>query len=485
MDAPPCRVLRDPPQRSASAAGTILAAVESGRGRHFIVDRARLDACAAIVADVTRRRYPDARDSVPQPLAPFRGGRRRPRGGTRPRARGRARRSTPRSRASTSRSSACCSTPAPAVPGRYARDRRRSLRPLGGSRRRELPRVHGGDVLVAHRDDPLRADATALAAIDADALAHVFQASEANPLVGLDGRAALLRRLGAAVADRPAAMFAPLPRARRRRRGGIDPRRAARAHERHLAAGLRPRRRRRWATSGAIRTRAARDATAGLVPFHKLSQWLAYSLLRAVRARGHARGRAGRADRAARVPQRRAAARHRRAAAARSGRRRAAPRGRQRTRRRVARAHRRAGRRARARSCARSSAAPTCRSPVSSKAAPGRPDANSPRRRAAAIRRSRSTAMAPSSERSSVSPDPDRPDLSPIREFRHEAERPRPRPPARAAQAHADAQEGDQHDLVPAAAERDRRADGLRGHARHADARGRDRDAARDDGARG
>src|SRR5439155_345736 len=57
----------------------------------------------------------------------------------------------------------------------------------------------------ARQDDPLRVDASALAAMDAATLASLFQAGTANPLLGLEGRAALLRRLGSAlVAQRDA-----------------------------------------------------------------------------------------------------------------------------------------------------------------------------------------------------------------------------------------------------------------------------------------
>ena len=44
---------------------------------------------------------------------------------------------------------------------------------------------------------PLQADATGLQSVTADALAAAFQVAPANPLVGLDGRVALLHRLGA------------------------------------------------------------------------------------------------------------------------------------------------------------------------------------------------------------------------------------------------------------------------------------------------
>ena len=51
---------------------------------------------------------------------------------------------------------------------------------------------------------PLRVDAVGLGRIDAAALAQAFQVGAGNPLVGLEGRAQLLRRLGAALAAQPA-----------------------------------------------------------------------------------------------------------------------------------------------------------------------------------------------------------------------------------------------------------------------------------------
>ncbi|WP_341703943.1 DUF1688 family protein, partial [Ferrovibrio sp.] len=53
------------------------------------------------------------------------------------------------------------------------------------------------------RKNPLRADAAGLAPLAPNAIAHAFQVSAANPLVGVEGRAALLRNLGAALAARP------------------------------------------------------------------------------------------------------------------------------------------------------------------------------------------------------------------------------------------------------------------------------------------
>src|SRR6185295_3373724 len=60
--------------------------------------------------------------------------------------------------------------------------------------------------------DPLRADAARLAALTAEDLAHGFQLAGDNPLVGLDGRAALLQRLGTAVATNGVLARADTPR---------------------------------------------------------------------------------------------------------------------------------------------------------------------------------------------------------------------------------------------------------------------------------
>ncbi|MDB5445789.1 MAG: uracil phosphoribosyltransferase, partial [Phenylobacterium sp.] len=131
---------------------------------------------------------------------------------------------------------------------------------------------------------PLRADA--LGRLDAARLAEAFQAREDNPLVGLDGRAVLLRRLGEAV-GRPGALYDEM---------------AARASDRKLPAPvilevllerLGPIWPGRVALDGVSlgdcwRHPAIRraDATDGLVPLHKLSQWLAYSLIEPLQTSG-------------------------------------------------------------------------------------------------------------------------------------------------------------------------------------------------------
>ena len=113
-----------------------------------------------------------------------------------------------------------------------------------------------------------------------------------NRLVGVEGRAALLASLGAAVAAKPE-VFAREDRARP---GGLYDYLAAQAEDGRLAAPriLEARARRISApiwpsrlTLGGVplgdtwRHPAIKrgDATNGLVPIHKLSQWLSYSLI--------------------------------------------------------------------------------------------------------------------------------------------------------------------------------------------------------------
>ena len=156
--------------------------------------------------------------------------------------------------------------------------------------------AHGA--LSARPESPLRADAKVLETLTSDVLRHQFQASDANPMEGLEGRAALLRRLGAAVAAKPE-IFA---RADAPRPGGMFDHLATLAAGRSIAAPV--------VLSELLRHLGAiwpsrlelngiplgdcwrhpamttGDATNQFVPLHKLSQWLAYSLIEPLQAAG-------------------------------------------------------------------------------------------------------------------------------------------------------------------------------------------------------
>jgi hypothetical protein len=139
--------------------------------------------------------------------------------------------------------------------------------------------------------DQLRVDADALTNLDTETLRDGFQVTDSNPLVGLEGRAELLRALGRLVGQRPE-IFAlgdtPRP-------GGFFDHLVAIAQGGPIPAPLIlselllqfgpiwPSR----LTLGGVPLGdcwrhpclTTTDATNGLVPLHKLSQWLAYSLI--------------------------------------------------------------------------------------------------------------------------------------------------------------------------------------------------------------
>jgi Protein of unknown function (DUF1688) len=150
----------------------------------------------------------------------------------------------------------------------------------------------------ANRDEPLRVDATALQQLTVAGLQNGFRVSEGNPLVGLEGRVELLRRLGQQVSALPGIFSrgdAPRP-------GGLFDHLAAQADKRSIAAAtilsellrqLGPIWPSRIALGGIplgdcwrhpdMRTD---DATSELVPLHKLSQWLSYSLIEPMQRAG-------------------------------------------------------------------------------------------------------------------------------------------------------------------------------------------------------
>lgn len=146
--------------------------------------------------------------------------------------------------------------------------------------------------MSADASNALRADAIVLKRLDAAALNAAFQVTQDNPLAGAQGRAQLLNRLGAALEARPdlfALVDSPRP-------GGLFD-----ALKRRAVANTLP-----AATIlemlldafGPIwQGRPTLDGTAlgdcwphpvlnGFVPLHKLSQWLAYSLIEPLQAAG-------------------------------------------------------------------------------------------------------------------------------------------------------------------------------------------------------
>jgi len=136
-----------------------------------------------------------------------------------------------------------------------------------------------------------RADAIGLTGLTAGALGTAFQVSEDNPLTGLEGRAALLRRLGDVVALAPE-YFGSSESARLGNLGVwlLHSARAGRLEASAiLAAVLRelgPIWRGRPHLAGQSLGDVWRHSRLGFVPFHKLSQWLSYSLFEPLEAAG-------------------------------------------------------------------------------------------------------------------------------------------------------------------------------------------------------
>jgi hypothetical protein len=140
---------------------------------------------------------------------------------------------------------------------------------------------------------PLQVDAVGLRALPTDRLAQAFQVSESNPMVGLQGRAILLRRLGEVMAEQPevftdAARPSGLFDLMVADEGGIAHTASVDAHDilsqvlvsmsaiwplGHRIGGVPLGD--VWRHS-AVRGEGPSD---GWMPFHKLSQWLTYSLL--------------------------------------------------------------------------------------------------------------------------------------------------------------------------------------------------------------
>jgi Protein of unknown function (DUF1688) len=120
------------------------------------------------------------------------------------------------------------------------------------------------------KGDPLRVDAERLAALTPADIAMGFQVRAHNPLTGLEGRAELLRKLGGVDLDRPGALFDIVAT-------GSDVRAAS-----ILAAVL--------DKLSPIWPLPMGDVwphpEIGLVPFHKLSQWLSYSLVEPLEGAG-------------------------------------------------------------------------------------------------------------------------------------------------------------------------------------------------------
>jgi hypothetical protein len=145
-------------------------------------------------------------------------------------------------------------------------------------------------ICSADPSNPLRADADALVGLDATTLERRFQVADDNPLVGTVGRARLMNGLGYALQASPALFGGDVPRVGHlvdylveQSADGTLPASAILAALLRGLGSIWPGRIELDGVNlgdvGRHPVAAADDATDGLVPFHKLSQWLAFSLI--------------------------------------------------------------------------------------------------------------------------------------------------------------------------------------------------------------
>lgn len=142
----------------------------------------------------------------------------------------------------------------------------------------------------ANDGESLRVDAERLTAVTPEQLEQAFQVSEHNPLIGVAGRVAILNRLGEALQAQPKVFGADTPRV-----GGLFDHFAAEYQNqplaaRHILRTLLLSLASIWPASSLVDGASLGDvwrhpyaggqgSSAGWVPFHKLSQWLTYSLV--------------------------------------------------------------------------------------------------------------------------------------------------------------------------------------------------------------
>ena len=267
----------------------IFALAERGNSTHFIWQPEHLAPAAAYVADVIRERYPDLRIPYHSRWRHFEAGGvdrwnnayRGQAHGTQRNGDGRAERA--RARIDLVIPSVLLDAGAGAA-WRYndvatglvlARSEGLGVASLA---------LFASGVLSNRATQPLRTDAAALLRVRPGTIAKFFQVDDGNPLVGLDGRAALLKRLGEIAAQTPAVFGAEA------RLGNLYDYLKASAPDGRIRAGfiletllraLGP----MWPGRLTLDGVSLGDcwtypaASGGRVPFHKLTQWLSYSML--------------------------------------------------------------------------------------------------------------------------------------------------------------------------------------------------------------
>jgi hypothetical protein len=120
------------------------------------------------------------------------------------------------------------------------------------------------------KNDPLRVDAERLARLTPNDIAMGFQVRGHNSLLGLEGRAGLLRKLGGVGLARPGDLFDLLA-------SGLE------VKAESILAAVLEKLSPIWPNP---RGDVWEHPAVGLVPFHKLSQWLSYSMVEPLQGAG-------------------------------------------------------------------------------------------------------------------------------------------------------------------------------------------------------
>lgn len=270
--------------------------VADGASPHFTLAPARIDAIADIVAATTRENYPDLRIPLHSRWRHFMAG------GSNRWSRLVQQRDGATTREQARRAIDLVTISVLLDAGAGGSWRYREVNTGNVYARSEGLAIASFDMFAdglfsAHPTQPWRSDAARLQELDEATLAHRFQVSSDNPLVGLGERVKVLNRLGSALLARPDLFGAEAARPGNIVDYFIDAAPNGEMLASEILATLLDGLSSIWPSGLVVDGLAlgdvgrhpaitTHDRSDGLVPFHKLSQWLAYSLVEPIEAAG-------------------------------------------------------------------------------------------------------------------------------------------------------------------------------------------------------
>jgi uncharacterized protein DUF1688 len=275
----------------------ILIKAETGGLNHFAVHLSKLPSLAVQVADLTRRRFPDTKIPLHSRWRHF-NTHGRDRWTDLVAARAAWRDAEEQARAAFDLVIVSVVLDAGAGPDWSYRDSTGALLVRSEGIAVASIELFAAGFFSSNRSDPFRVDADRLSHLTEKDFAKGFQVNETNLLVGLGGRTTLINKLGTVVASQPK-IFSSKDKPRP---GGLFDHLGSISNYRQIAAeavlraillrlgSVWPSRiclgginlGDTWRHSAVV----AEDYTNGLMPFHKLSQWLTYSLVEPLKNAG-------------------------------------------------------------------------------------------------------------------------------------------------------------------------------------------------------